>query len=651
LTANVQIPNLRLFDGSGQQLSIAGELGHGGEGVVYELVKPENLIVKIYDPEKLGQKGSKIKAMIGLKTEALLKVAAWPIGTVHFSPGGDVVGLLEQKAVGFKDIHLLYSPKSRKIEFPSANWNFLIRTAANLAIACEIVHGHGHVIGDMNPNNMMVSPNAIVKLIDCDSFQISYNSYHYSCGVGVPIFTPPELQNKDLTNMIRTQNHDNFGLALLIFHLLFLGRHPFAGKYLQPGEMPIEKAIAEFRFAYGIEARSRYIERPPNTLQLKEASEPIGTLFERAFQPQAAYTDIRPTPQEWIKALENLLQSLTRCSQNNAHNYPKGLASCPWCSFEQKGIVFFLPIIAGSGILDGTEFDLESVWSQISHVASPGSLPSLPPEETLGITASFSVINNHLRRLVTRILAIGLSTIGLVFVISQLNASAFWSILIWLVIIVFIWKKTGVRGKFIDRKNAAQHRLNTVLDRWRKEASDVEYIKKFTELQNIRDQYIQLSDTHQKRIQELNRGAREHQLQSYLDQFKIEQATIAGIGLSKKAMLASYAIETAADVEYSKIDAVPGFGPFLTSKIVAWRKKLERDFIFDPKLGTDPVGMAVINREINATRARLQSSLMVGAGHLTTITEQVKHTRNMLWPEVMDAYRELVQAKTNLKAE
>jgi DNA-binding helix-hairpin-helix protein with protein kinase domain len=157
--------------------------------------------------------------------------------------------------------------------------------------------------------------------------------------------------------------------------------------------------------------------------------------------------------------------------------------------------------------------------------------------------------------------------------------------------------------------------------------------------------------TRQKRIQELNRNAREHQLRSYLDQFKIEHASIAGIGLSKKAMLTSYAIETAADVEYSKIDAVPGFGPFLTNKVVAWRRRLERDFIFDPRLGTDPAGMAVIEREINATRARLQSSLLVGAGHLTTITEQIKHTRNKLWLEVIDAYREVVQAKANLKAE
>jgi DNA-binding helix-hairpin-helix protein with protein kinase domain len=29
-----------------------------------------------------------------------------------------------------------------------------------------------------------------------------------------------------------------------------MGRHPFAGRYLGLGEMPIERAIAECRFAY-----------------------------------------------------------------------------------------------------------------------------------------------------------------------------------------------------------------------------------------------------------------------------------------------------------------------------------------------------------------------------------------------------------------
>jgi len=39
----------------------------------------------------------------------------------------------------------------------------------------------------------------------------------------------------------RSAGHDAFGLAVLLFHLLFMGRHPFAGRSLA-GEMTIQYA-------------------------------------------------------------------------------------------------------------------------------------------------------------------------------------------------------------------------------------------------------------------------------------------------------------------------------------------------------------------------------------------------------------------------
>src|SRR4051812_24821096 len=36
---------------------------------------------------------------------------------------------------------------------------------------------------------------------------------------------------RGLRNVERKPEHDAIGLALLIFHLLFMGRHPFAGRF------------------------------------------------------------------------------------------------------------------------------------------------------------------------------------------------------------------------------------------------------------------------------------------------------------------------------------------------------------------------------------------------------------------------------------
>src|ERR1051326_5722305 len=87
----------------------------------------------------------------------------------------------------------------------------------------------------------------------------------FLCEVGVETFTPPELQGTDFTQIIRTPNHDSFGLAIMIFLMLFMGRHPFAGRYLAQGDMPIARAIREHRFSYGSRRAAFQMEPPPST--------------------------------------------------------------------------------------------------------------------------------------------------------------------------------------------------------------------------------------------------------------------------------------------------------------------------------------------------------------------------------------------------
>ena len=129
----------------------------------------------------------------------------------------------------------------------------MVRAATNLARAFGQIHAASHVIGDVNHGNALIGKDGTAVLIDCDSIQVRDRSRTFACDVGTPLFTPPELQGKTFRGLHRTENHDRFGLAVLIFHLLFQGRHPFAGVYAD-GEMPLERAIAESRFAYGAHA-------------------------------------------------------------------------------------------------------------------------------------------------------------------------------------------------------------------------------------------------------------------------------------------------------------------------------------------------------------------------------------------------------------
>ena len=162
------------------------------------------------------------------------------------------------KLAGYYPIHKIYSPAHRKQQFPKADWAFLVHVTRNTAAAFAGIHSRGHVVGDVNQGNLFVATNALVKLIDCDSFQFQQNGRAFPCDVGVAHFTPPELQNaKTFRGIRRQQNHDNFGLAVLMFHLLFMGRHPFSGVYSGKEDMPIEKAIATFRFAFSATSPSK----------------------------------------------------------------------------------------------------------------------------------------------------------------------------------------------------------------------------------------------------------------------------------------------------------------------------------------------------------------------------------------------------------
>ncbi|MGB5064614.1 MAG: hypothetical protein WBQ37_12770, partial [Candidatus Competibacter sp.] len=275
----------RLYSGAGHPVELSKALGRGGEGTVHDMVGRPGFVAKIYHQTVSADKALKLEGMARQAHPSLLEIAAWPVDVLRAHPTGPVCGFVMPKVSGYQEIHSLYGPAHRKRAFPQADWSFLIHAARNLASAFETIHARGHVIGDVNPGNVVVSAQALVKLIDCDSFQINTGSRLFSCDVGVPQFTAPELQGRPFHGLRRTPDHDAFGLALLCFHLLFMGRHPFAGRYWGKGDMPIERAIKECRFAFGQHAAARSMEPPPHTLPLATLPHPVAHLFERAFAP------------------------------------------------------------------------------------------------------------------------------------------------------------------------------------------------------------------------------------------------------------------------------------------------------------------------------------------------------------------------------
>ena len=335
----------------------------GGEGAIYEVTTSADLVAKIYHSILPDERANKIRVMIPLRNDRISKLVAWPLDLLATAGSRAPIGLLIPKIPGGKDIHRLYSPKSRIADFPHADWRFLIRASANTARAFAVVHEDraGCIIGDVNHGSVLVSQDATVRLIDCDSFQLIAAGRRFLCEVGVETFTPPELQERSFRGVVRNQNHDNFGLAVLIFLMLFMGRHPFAGKFLGgPDQIQIPRAIKECRFAYGARRATVQMERPPGTPPLSIVGDEVGFMFERAFAKEMTGGG-RPTPRDWFESLERLEKSLKRCSANPSH-WHRNDTPCPWCPIEGATGVILFPSITG---FTKSTINLDALWHQI----------------------------------------------------------------------------------------------------------------------------------------------------------------------------------------------------------------------------------------------------------------------------------------------
>lgn len=325
--------NTTFHNAGGKTFVMGVEIGSGGEGKVFQVQNNRDFVAKIYYKQVEAEKADKLRVMVNLHSEQLTKVSSWPID-VLFVGKKTVAGFIMPKIAGYKEIHMLYGPKTRLRDFPFADWAFLVHVAGNLARAFNNIHQTGQIVGDVNHNNIVVSSNGMVKFIDCDSFQIMSSGKVFPCHVGVMTHQPPEFQSKlSLRGLMRTHNHDNFGLAVLIFQLLFMGRHPFSGQFIGLGEMPLEKAIKEYRFAYGKNALGKLMKQPPGTLRLGALPDKMAVLFERAFSIEGSLGG-RPRPQEWIDAIQVLSNHLKRCQTNKNHIYYDKLKVCPWCEID-----------------------------------------------------------------------------------------------------------------------------------------------------------------------------------------------------------------------------------------------------------------------------------------------------------------------------
>ncbi|QCE34346.1 hypothetical protein FAI40_02775 [Acetobacteraceae bacterium] len=334
---------------NGRPIELGAKLGSGGEGDVYEIKNDPKVAVKIYKKDKAESRASKIRFMIQQRlAEKAGKMVAFPQAIITDSKG-DFCGFSMQKVLGYFPVHELYSPKSRRLKFPQQDYRFLVHTTQNIIRAIANVHRAGCVIGDINHSGILISKEGLAVLIDTDSFQINDGRKIYNCQVGVEEYTAPELQGHSLTKTLRTENHDCFALAILIFYLLGMGRHPFAGTDPDDPNKELGHQIRDYQFSYSLQ-HSVTNHPPKASVLLKDFPIEIRRYFEQAFgarkggyfRKKTLLPFQRPTALQWVEALGEMQRTLKQCRSNPQHYYPEASHSCPWCRIRKEtGVDYF----------------------------------------------------------------------------------------------------------------------------------------------------------------------------------------------------------------------------------------------------------------------------------------------------------------------
>ena len=621
----------------------------GGEGIVYEALSHKGHVVKFYHQPPDEKKAAKLAYMVQISTPEVLSFAAWPRLLV-WDPKGNVRGFI-MPAVQGKEVHELYGTKERFLNFPNARWDFLIHVARNCASAFEEIHKTGAVIGDVNEGNLLVKRDGTVCIIDCDSFQArASNGYLWTCDVGIAHWTSPELQGKTFRGLERSVNHDLFGLAVLIFRILFMGRHPYAGIPLTQTDLPLEKAIAEFRYAYSDNPQQLGVQSPPNTLPISTLPRMHRDLFSRAFLRGAEQPGRRPSAAEWVAALDSLRGTLAACRRDSTHRHPSNLSNCPWCKIaDEGGPSFFITVhVQGAtgqvsvGLWEaiGNISPISPIGLNISALPNVACSPAAPPAPESDLRGFF--ILGIIIALVGVLLLFGGNwVVGIAF--ALLGAGFIYEGPYSYTYAVTRQKLTAFS---IEKKKQIEVEIVAV-QRIEEEARRA-FVNKREEYRKKYERLIHLEQEKKAAIGQLQAQKRQLQLDAFLDRQLITKAKIRGVGPKLTSELLSYGIETALDV--TKAQCVPGVGPAKFQELLSWRRFWEGKFRFDANAALPVTAVNQVNTKFISVRQGIESELRQAPTILQRLNHSAGSAREPITSKIQRLNYERCQALANLSA-
>ncbi len=294
------------------------DFASGGEGKVFLTIKgrPDFCAKILYQNTRTTEKENKILYMTANPPAIISNegyIICWPEEALY-DVKGVFVGYTMKKA--FSGSIQLYELTSLQIK-TGTDWQAKynrgnargiqnrLKLCVNIAIAIHSVHqSKRYVLVDLKPQNVLVTKDGKVSVIDIDSIQIANNGkVYYHAKVVTPEYTPKESERLNPSKAYVPDTWDRFSMAVIFYEIIF-GLHPYTatskGQYA--AITTINEKIRANLYVHGSKKNYLAVIPPPHT-NYGIIPQPLKDLFLRSFETGSSNPNLRPSAEEWGKTM------------------------------------------------------------------------------------------------------------------------------------------------------------------------------------------------------------------------------------------------------------------------------------------------------------------------------------------------------------
>lgn len=328
-TKNFELPLRGYVDSDAHNVQLSLEpFAKGGEGNIYKVVAPfkyESYCAKMYyqlsrlKPETLAKLTYMINSKPNqAKSDHRFRIC-WPESLLYNSEGtrGFIMPLAFPDSLPLYELCL---PNLRKKI--NRNWHNMYNRDTNRGmlsrlnlclnisdVISQIHSNHEYLLIDLKPQDLLITLDGRVSILDLDSVQISKdNKILYPASVATPEYMPPEAKELFHSGKYISESWTNFSLAVIFYEVL-TGIHPYTIS------TKLELSTLQDKIKHGLFVHGRNQDLivavpPPHKLFFTKLPKTIRELFMRAFDKGYDTPSLRPTSIEWSRVLKGELQKI-----------------------------------------------------------------------------------------------------------------------------------------------------------------------------------------------------------------------------------------------------------------------------------------------------------------------------------------------------